>query len=514
MEASATVAAARLSPGPDAAPHLALARSVERRIAVAMMAAHTLGALDVFAFLFWVFPAPNGTDLSDHLSPNLWAIAIYLPLTLVLGSYLGHRMSPTRWAWIQEGRTPTDEERDWALRIPERCLRMDGGMWLGGLVLFTAINLPADADLAMHIGTTIMLGGITTCAVAYLLSEKIVRPVTELALAGGPPRRRCGPGVEGRLLLAWTSASGIPLLGVLFIAMHGFEDATVSRQEMAVGVLVLASVAIAFGLAVMLFAARAVSRPLTQLRRALARVEAGDLSAEVPVDDASEVGLLQSGFNRMVAGLREREHMAELFSRHVGEEVAREALAAEPRLGGGSVTEVAVLFVDMIGSTAYATQAPPEHVVTRLNRFFAIVVDVVGSHGGWVNKFEGDAALCVFGAPVPHEDPAACALAAARDLRRRLREEMPSADAGIGVSAGPAVAGWVGAERRFEYTVIGDPVNEAARLCELAKTRDGRLLASEAILTRAAGEERNRWRLGDAEQLRGRPTPTRLAAPA
>ena len=104
-----------------------------------------------------------------------------------------------------------------------------------------------------------------------------------------------------------------------------------------------------------------------------------------------------------------------------------------------------------------------------LNAFFGVVVEVVEAHGGWINKFEGDAALCVFGAPArPPTTPAGGALAAARELRRRLRATCPSR-VGIGVSAGRAVAGNVGAEQRFEYTVIGDPVNEAARLTEFSK---------------------------------------------
>jgi adenylate cyclase len=231
------------------------------------------------------------------------------------------------------------------------------------------------------------------------------------------------------------------------------------------------------------------------------------------VDDGSEVGLLQSGFNSMVMGLRERQRVQDLYARHVGEDVAREALAAEPRLGG-EVNDIAVLFVDLVGSTTLATQEPPERVVARLNAFFAVVVDTVARHGGWVNKFEGDAALCVFGAPVPQQDAAGCALSAARELRTRLRRELPWADAGIGLSAGPAVAGWVGAVERFEYTVIGDPVNEASRLCELAKRRPERLLASGAIVGRAGDDERGNWRVGEAVTLRGRAAPTPVAVAA
>lgn len=91
---------------------------------------------------------------------------------------------------------------------------------------------------------------------------------------------------------------------------------------------------------------------------------------------------------------------------------------------------------------------------------------------------------------------------------------MAELDAGIGVSAGRAVAGNIGAESRFEYTVIGDPVNEAARLCELAKTRPGRVLASSSIVERAGDSEAGRWQAGDEVELRGRSQPTRLATPA
>src|SRR5205814_4855713 len=126
---------------------------------------------------------------------------------------------------------------------------------------------------------------------------------------------------------------------------------------------------------------------------------------------------------------------------------------------------------------------PPEEVVDLLNRFFATVVRVVDAEGGWVNKFEGDAALAVFGAPTDQPDHAARALRAARRLGAEL--EPLGVDAGIGVSSGPVVAGNVGAENRYEDTVIGDPVNEAARLTEVAKRRPSRVAASDAAGGRA-----------------------------
>src|ERR687890_190269 len=112
-------------------------------------------------------------------------------------------------------------------------------------------------------------------------------------------------------------------------------------------------------------------------------------------------------------------------------------------------------------------------MVGLLNRFFEVVVDAIEEGGGLVNKFEGDAALCVFGAPTEHPDPAGAALAAARRICDAVRTA-GEVDVGVGVACGRVWAGQVGAASRLEYTVIGDPVNEAARLTELAKDHPGR----------------------------------------
>jgi adenylate cyclase len=214
----------------------------------------------------------------------------------------------------------------------------------------------------------------------------------------------------------------------------------------------------------------------------------------------------------MAAGLAERERLRDLFGRHVGHEVAVEAMRTSAELGG-TVRTVSVLFVDLAGSTALAASRPPEEVVALLNRFFAVVVDEVGRHHGLVNKFVGDAALAVFGAPATLDDHATRALAAGRVIARRLAEEVPDGPAGIGVATGDAVAGNVGDPRRFEYTVIGDPVNEAARLTELAKTAPGRLLASWTAVEAADAAEAAQWTATGEVTLRGLTRPTTLASP-
>ena len=259
-------------------------------------------------------------------------------------------------------------------------------------------------------------------------------------------------------------------------------------------------------------AAHSVADPVLSLREALNGVESGDFDQQVQVFDGSELGLLQAGFNRMTAGLREREEMRELFGRQVGTDVAKAAMERGTDMGG-ETREVAVLFTDVIGSTPLATERSPHDVVEILNEFFSVVIEVVEEHGGFVNKFEGDAALAIFGAPIPDEEHADHALAAARELAERLHGDDVELDAGIGVSAGTALAGNIGTEHRYEYTVIGDPVNEAARLTELAKEEDGARAGLGHDRGGAGEEEAGRWEVGDTTELRGRSEPTQLARP-
>ena len=138
-------------------------------------------------------------------------------------------------------------------------------------------------------------------------------------------------------------------------------------------------------------------------------------------------------------------------------------------------------------------------------------MDAVDQHGGLINKFAGDAALAVFGVPLPMGQPASAALATARTLGTQL-PRLP-VDFGIGVSAGHVFAGNIGSENRYEYTVIGDAVNEAARLADLAKTADRRILCAEAAIDRAEKAEQAHWAECYSTVLRGRSEATHVSAP-
>ena len=213
----------------------------------------------------------------------------------------------------------------------------------------------------------------------------------------------------------------------------------------------------------------------------------------------------------MVTGLEEREHLRDLFGRHVGADVARQALQQDGSLSG-DVRDVAVLFVDLVGSTAIAAARPPEEVAKILNDFFRIVVAAVHHRHGLINKFEGDAVLAVFGAPIEIDEPASAALATARGLGTELRK-LHLVDFGIGVAAGSVFAGNIGAENRYEYTVIGDAVNEAARLADHAKQWESRILASGSALACGRADEREHWAMRGSASLRGRSAITELAEP-
>ena len=493
-------------------PGTDLARRTQLRMGVSLVLANVLGAAIVFAIGVWVLPPADTADETEQRIVNLIALGIFFLIVTPIAIAVGRQRLRATNRWLLDDREPTADERRDALRMPRRIVALHAVIWLLATIVFGVLNATYSLESGQRVAISALLGGLTTCVFVYLIAERQLRPIAARALAAGVGERSLGPGVKTRAVFTWALGTAVPIVGLALIALSTLIEKDFSRVQLAIAALALCGTALVVGLVASLFSARAVADPVTALRRAVKEVEDGDLEAEVTVYDGSEIGQLQAGFNEMVGGLRERARVQDLFGRHVGEDVARKALEGEIELGGER-REVAILFADVIGSTKLAAERSPEEVVELLNGFFGVVVEVVDAHGGWVNKFEGDGALAVFGAPVEIDDPASAALAAARELAARLERELDGIEAAIGASAGEVVAGNVGEERRFEYTVIGDPVNEAARLTELAKEKPGRLLASEAVLERAATEERDRWRFDGAARLRGRAAETRLALP-
>ncbi|CAN5485747.1 adenylate/guanylate cyclase domain-containing protein [soil metagenome] len=473
-----------------------------------------IGGLVVFVaigLLIPIFIDPDDKNALGLLNGPL--VAGYVALCGVACTWIANRFVDDSLAWLTEDRAPSAREHRQTLRLATFSFKLNTICWIGGVVTFFAVNAAAHSwEFGAVAAATIWLGGEAGCALDYLMAERILRPVTARALAARPPDGRVSLGVRWRLGMTWLLGTGAPLLGVLVVAAVGLSKPDVSTADVGAAILFLGIVASVSGVLATVFAAGAIADPLTSLREGLERVERGELDSNVAVDDGSEVGQLQAGFNRMAEGLREREQIRDLFGRQVGEDVARAALRGGTRLGGEE-REVGAFFVDLVGSTSMAVAMPPTEVVRLLNRFFHVVVEVVEAECGLVNKFEGDAALCVFGAPTARTDPAGDALRAARNVAERLTHEVPEVDFGIGISAGIAVAGNVGAENRFEYTVIGDPINEAARLSELAKQRPERVLASVAALDKAAEVESAAWTITENALLRGRTLATGVAHP-
>jgi adenylate cyclase len=207
---------------------------------------------------------------------------------------------------------------------------------------------------------------------------------------------------------------------------------------------------------------------------------------------AGAVGVqLRRQFEASIMAATARDRITNLFGQHVSPQVV-ERLMAEGASTESDIRRVAVMFVDFRSFTAGARTRSPQEVVDRLDRAFAVLVDILDRHGGIVNKFLGDGFLALFGAPFETHDAARHAVAAAREmLEANARANEGSGwplRIGIGIHFGEVVAGNIGSPRRKEYTVIGDTVNFAARLEALNKDFNSQFLISAAVHD-ALGEE-------------------------
>jgi adenylate cyclase len=479
-------------------------------LTVLLVGTNVIGAVLVFVLSTFVIPGP---DLEPDLRLALAiGVPVYVGVAVFLGAGWGTAGALRALRWSIEDREPDEQERLIALGVPWFLTRIQAGLWLGGTVLFTLLTALLQPSRALTTALTVGIASLVVGGIAFLFTEFALRPVAARALSGEQRLSVRGLGVRRRMVLFWSLGTGAPVVGLVVVAILALTRDDISLTKLAIIVLVLGGVVLCFGLLVTALNARAVVAPILAVRNAMEQVEEGNLDVEVQVYDGTELGQLQAGFNQMVAGLRDREKLRDLFGRHVGRDVAEAAALGDVELGG-ETRVVSVLFVDIVGSTTLATQKEPDEVVDLLNRFFAVVVEEVDRHAGLVNKFIGDAVLAVFGAPVEIDDHATRALAAGRAMAARLAEEVPDLDCGIGVATGEAVAGNVGNESRFEYTVIGDAVNAAARISDLAKKVDRRVLAAQESVDAAGDDEAARWQDHETVTLRGRSSETALAVP-
>lgn len=480
--------------------------------AIALSLAYLLAVLDAAAILIPLRGHTSVAANADFAERNTAAVVVLVALGVVgvaAGGVLN--LAPTL-RWYVAGDEPTPRQREAVMKIPGRQSAILLLAWGVAGAIFALLNLAGGPQLLLPILLGVLLGGPAAAGTGMLLAQRTLRPIMGAATLGCEPRLAV-PGVLARLVLLWFLCSALPIgvIGTL-VVLRSYGWLIEKSASLDVPILVVSLAALLLGLPTMILTSRSISDPVGEVVDAMAEVERGRIGTQVGVYERSQIGRLQTGFNRMVAGLAERDRLRDLFGRHVGTDVAQRALQEGASLSG-DVVEAAVLFIDLVGSTQLAESRPPQEVAEVLNDFFRIVVDAVDEHHGLINKFAGDAALAVFGAPLRTAQPASAALATARALGTQLRR-LPVVDFGIGVSAGRVFAGNVGAENRYEYTVIGDAVNEAARLADLAKTADRRILCSAAAIDRADEAERAHWAECYSTVLRGRSEATQVSAPA
>ena len=376
---------------------------------------------------------------------------------------------------------------------------------------YLALNLRGVAALWAPTLLAVVFGGTAAASLSLLLTRRALRPIM-LAATQGTEGLVVAPSVLTRLVGMWLLGSGLPCLaiaGLVLTRSNGWIIQKTGSVEMPI--LVVTLVAILIGLPVMIMTSRSISDPVREVVDAMAQVERGKIDTVVGVYERSEIGRLQTGFNRMVAGIAERDRLRDLFGRHVGADVARRAIEEGTSLSG-DVLEAAILFIDLVG----LDDAGGEQAAARGGRGAQRLLP----HRGQRRRRPPRA---------DQQIPGRCRIgrlrgAAPRRFRvgrtghratlRHQLQQLPQVDFGIGVSAGPVFAGNIGAENRYEYTVVGDAVNEAARLADFAKTLDQRIVCSASAIDRAEAVERAHWASVGDTVLRGRSESTQIWTPA
>lgn len=280
---------------------------------------------------------------------------------------------------------------------------------------------------------------------------------------------------------AWSTISMLASVFV-FSAMGAVLGVVVDRAGQVSVLAVVIGGALTLGFAPIIVGAMLSPslHPIRDLAEGTKRVAVGNYSQRLPVVQDDDLGALAASFNRMQAGLAERQRLQSAFGTYVDPALAARLLQQGDDVFTGERREVSVMFVDIRDFTPFAEANTAEDTVARLNALFEIVVPAVVDAGGHVNKFLGDGALAVFGAPNALANHADAAMAAAEQIHRLVAERFGGElRIGIGINTGKVIAGTIGGGGKLEFTLIGDAVNVAARVEQLTKTTGDAILLTQ-----------------------------------
>ncbi|MGA5465575.1 adenylate/guanylate cyclase domain-containing protein [Mycobacterium sp. NPDC050041] len=361
----------------------------------------------------------------------------------------------------------------------ESVVRIVGAAGVGIALLFVVVAAIAGTTGSRLVQYGILgavFGAVSSLIIIHSFVEAAMRPA-RIAIAGGTgigdalPRSRPTFAAWSNVSMLAATFSFAVLAAMLAAVFHWASEAPV----LAVGI----GGALTLGFAPLVVGASFSPslQPIRDLAEGTERVAAGDYSQRLPVVQDDDLGALSASFNRMQAGLAERQRLQAAFGTYVDPALAARLLEQGDDVFTGERREVSVMFVDIRDFTPFAEANPAEDVVARLNALFEVVVPAVVDAGGHVNKFLGDGALAVFGAPNDLADHADAAPNAAVVIQRLVAERFGAElRIGIGINTGLVIAGTIGGGSKLEFTLIGDTVNVAARVEQLTKTTGDTIL--------------------------------------
>ncbi|MGD2055426.1 MAG: adenylate/guanylate cyclase domain-containing protein [Gammaproteobacteria bacterium] len=274
-------------------------------------------------------------------------------------------------------------------------------------------------------------------------------------------------------------------------------DMTKSLKQSIQAIIGATVLIILLGIAMAIALGRRISEPIDQLVDASRAIGKGEYKIQFKERRGDELGMLMSAFNEMAEGLLEKSQLRDALSRYVSRGVATEIFANlnDVELSGKRI-DGSVIFADIVGFTRIAENIKPEELVTILNKYFSLITRACELNYGNVDKYMGDGIMLVFGAPQPDAEHPFHALCCALLIQRLIEHENRQREQQglfpvrfrIGINSGTMLAGNMGSRERMEYTVVGDTVNLASRLCSISES--GQIVVSRDMYFRDGVSER------------------------